>query len=168
MRATICSQKQRLSPGVNGNHSSSSSDNVRISSVCMLERLRKAVATARQLHKHTTRLPAAFFCNVNCSCRRGETTFHNHNKHCTYFPSRVFAPSQISMVFWSCRPNRSVIQQTEKLSAFEALCHKSESRVFDSQRYWNLYHLRNHSSNSMALGFTQLITEISTRSFPRE
>jgi hypothetical protein len=48
----------------------------------------------------------------------------------------------------------------------EALCYKLEGRRFESRMRWNIFNLPNSSSRTMALGSTQILTELSTRNFP--
>jgi hypothetical protein len=46
----------------------------------------------------------------------------------------------------------------------KVLRHKSEGRWFDSRWCLGIFHLHNPSDRTMALGSTQPLTEISTRS----
>jgi hypothetical protein len=48
----------------------------------------------------------------------------------------------------------------------EALCYKPEGRGFDSRCGGFIFNVPNPSSRTMALGSTQLLTEMSTRNLP--
>jgi hypothetical protein len=89
-----------------------------------------------------------------------------------YFASRIFLYLQIN---FQVRPSYAsriemqiTLQQIRHAVArlVEELCYKSEGRGFESRRdYWIFFNLPNPSSSTMALGFTQPVTELSTRKY---